>query len=200
MNPKTTFARDSAPSKRTSAEETLRETLQLLAQLPVPEGLEARVQARVNAGLRSAPQKASLLSWPQRFTVNGNWMHGAAMRAAAAAAIVCIVLGGGWGILSHVRIAQPANAIAQPPRPSAAGGFSSAGAMRTPQTLKGPVVAPSSSAPQQSDVTAIEKAADKTAAKPSMKISSGTAQSHLHASRSNGAGKTASQSTTTQTK
>jgi hypothetical protein len=142
MNSKITFARDSAVSERTSTEETLRETLQLIARLPAPKGLEERIQAGVSANLRATPKTSRILSWPKGFRERGSWRQSAALRAVAAAAIVCIVLGGVWGILSLVQVAQPVNAIAQPPHaPAAAGGFSSAGAMRLPQTIQGPVVA-----------------------------------------------------------
>ena len=62
------------------------------------------------------------------------------MRTAAAAAIVFVVAGGGWGIYTRVQHSQPAKVIVMPPRLPAAGGFSGAGAMRTPQTLPGPTV------------------------------------------------------------
>ena len=63
------------------------------------------------------------------------------MRATAAAAIVFVVAGGGWGVYSRVQpVAQP-KVIAMPAPINAAGGFKSAGAMRTPQTLQGPVLA-----------------------------------------------------------
>jgi hypothetical protein len=68
-------------------------------------------------------------------------MHGTLARSAAAAAIVCVVVGGGWGVYSRVQPAQTPKAVAMPPRVAAPGGFSSAGAMRTPQTLDGPVLA-----------------------------------------------------------
>ena len=141
MNPKITSARDSAVSERSSAEEILRETLQLIARLPAPEGLEERIQAGVRANLRTAPKTPRILAWPLGSREKGSWTQSAAWRAVAAAAIVCVVLGGVWGILSLVQIAQPVNAVVQPPHVSApVGGFSSAGAMRLPQTLQGPVV------------------------------------------------------------
>jgi hypothetical protein len=79
------------------------------------------------------------------------------MRGAAAAAIVFVVAGGGWGIYSRVHAPVPAKAIVMPPHVGVAPGFSSAGAMRTPQTLKGPVVARPAGA--QPDVTKPEKKA-----------------------------------------
>jgi hypothetical protein len=62
------------------------------------------------------------------------------LRTAAAAAIVFVVAGGGWGVYTHVQNAQqgqPAKVIVMP-RVLQPGGFSGAGAMRTPQTLPGP--------------------------------------------------------------
>jgi hypothetical protein len=153
MNPQNPFAPDSASvengSRSASIDETLRETLRLIATLPAPEGLEERIHAGVRAGLLADSSTAAkadlhsgrLLLWPARLRVESSWWHSAGMRAAAAAAIVCVVLGGGWGILSRVPTAQPQTAVSQPHRPSLSGGFSSAGAIRTPQTLNGPVVA-----------------------------------------------------------
>lgn len=108
------------------------ETLWLIARLAAPEGLEDRV----HAGLLSRPRGGRLLAWPAAPRLDSSWM-----RSAAAAAIVFVVAGGGWGIYSRVQQPAPARAVAQPPRVSAPGGFSSAGAMRTPQTLNGPVLA-----------------------------------------------------------
>jgi hypothetical protein len=105
-------------------------TLRLVAGLPAPEGLEDRVHSR----LRSAPRSARVIEWPSRFRVENPWM-----RSAAAAAIAFVVVGGGWGVYSRV---QPAKVIAMPSHLAAPGGFSNAGAMRTPQTLNRPVLAP----------------------------------------------------------
>jgi hypothetical protein len=107
-------------------------TLRLIASLPAPEGLEERVEA----GLRKAPRAARILQWPVALRLENAWV-----RTAAAAAIVFVVVGGGWGISSRVQPAPQGRAITVPPHGSAPGGFSSAGAMRTPQTLNGPVVA-----------------------------------------------------------
>jgi len=109
------------------------ETLRLIATLPAPEGLEDRIKAR----LESTPRR--VLFWPLDWP-GGAVMHGSAVRAAAAAAIVFVVAGGGWGIYTRVQPAARSNVMAMPPRVNPAGGFSSAGAMRTPQTLNGPVV------------------------------------------------------------
>ena len=110
------------------------ETLRLIASLSAPEGLEDRIQA----GLRTAPKPttARILAWPTALRMENAWL-----RTAAAAAIVAIVVGGGWIVSSRVQPAQPAQAITIPQHAGSQGGFSSAGAMRTPQTLNGPVVA-----------------------------------------------------------
>lgn len=113
------------------------ETLRLIAGLPAPEGLVDRVQA----GLRSAPRRARVLHWPPIFPTS-HWMQSTALRSAAAAAIVCVVAGGGWRIYSHVQLpVQPsARVIAMPARVGNSGAFSSANAIHTPDTLNGPVV------------------------------------------------------------
>jgi hypothetical protein len=61
------------------------------------------------------------------------------MRSAAAAAIVFVVAGGGWGIYSRVQQPQAAKVIVMPHGP-APGEFTNSGAMRTPKTLNGPIV------------------------------------------------------------
>jgi hypothetical protein len=119
------------------ATDTGEETLRLIARLSAPQGLEKRVQAGLKSGLRANPRpepaSARLLRWPVAPRLNSAWM-----RTAAAAAIVFVVAGGGWGVYSRVGTARN---IA-PPQSATQGGFSSSGAMRTPQTLHGPVVAP----------------------------------------------------------
>lgn len=107
------------------------ETLRLIAHLPVPQGLEDRVRATLHA----RPRRGRILSWPSVPRLESNWM-----RSAAAAAIVFVVAGGGWGIYSHMQPPQ-AKVIVMPMHVAPQGGFSSAGAMRTPKTLNGPMVA-----------------------------------------------------------
>jgi hypothetical protein len=127
MNPHENVDNNPVPcSTSPSADATLR----LIAGLPAPEGLEDRVHAR----LRSASRAGRILEWPSRFRVESPWM-----RSAAAAAIVFVVVGGGWGVYSRV---QPAKVIAMPPHLAAPGGFTNAGAARIPQTLNRPVLAP----------------------------------------------------------
>jgi hypothetical protein len=111
------------------------ETLRMITRLSAPDGLEERVQA----GLRAASSKARILRWPEALRLENAWMQNLA-RTAAATAIVAVVVGGGWSVSSHFKPNQPTSAVAVPPQVSSQGGFSSAGAMRTPQTLNGPVV------------------------------------------------------------
>ena len=110
------------------------ESLRVIARLPVPEGLEERVIAGVRAGAggAGAERGARILEFPAAW--GSSWMRGA-----AAAAFVFVVAGGGWGVYSRVPRPQAAKVITLPARVTAPGGFSSAGAMRTPNTLNGPV-------------------------------------------------------------
>jgi hypothetical protein len=110
------------------------ETLRLIASLPAPEGIEERVKA----GVHIADRQASVMSWPENKT---RWTQVSGLRAAAAAAIVFVVAGGGWSVYSHIRLAPAPTAVAAPQRIDGGGGMSAAGAMRTPKTLDGPVVA-----------------------------------------------------------
>ena len=121
---------------------TVEDTLRLIATLPAPEGLEDRVYASLRAAQQPTPRKGRLLAWPGAgFRPGSGWM-----RSAAAAAIVLVVAGGGWGIYTRV---QPTKGIAVPPHVASPAGFSSAGAMRTPNTLNGPVVKhPATAEPQ----------------------------------------------------
>jgi hypothetical protein len=109
------------------------ETLRLMASLPAPQGLEERVHKALGA----APRNGRVLTWPARFRARAafesNWM-----RATAAAAIVFVVVGGGWGVYSRVEQGQGGKVVVMPARVPAAGGFSGAGAIRTPVTLPGP--------------------------------------------------------------
>ncbi|MGD0347374.1 MAG: hypothetical protein ABSA85_11490 [Terracidiphilus sp.] len=117
--------------------DSVEETLRLIAGLPAPAGLEERV----HKALRAAPRNGRVLAWPERFragiasgiALESNWM-----RAAAAAAIVFVVVGGGWGVYSRVQQGQPAKILVMPAPMQGSGGFSGAGAMRTPETLPGP--------------------------------------------------------------
>jgi hypothetical protein len=140
-----------------SAQETGEETLRLIASLPAPAGLEDRVHAALSA----APARGRVLAWPAALRPQSGWM-----RTAAAAAIVFVIAGGGWGVYTRVEQGQPAKVIVMPPRIAGPGGFSSAGAMRTPQTLSGPTVNPPDKTKPAQPKTA-KKAAGATATKAS---------------------------------
>jgi hypothetical protein len=121
-------------SASASAFSSAEETLRLIANLPAPDGLEDRVHAALNA----MPRRSRVLAWPRNLRPESGWMRGA-----AAAAIVFVVAGGGWGVYMRVGSTQieqnlPAKVIVMPARTPVAGGFSGAGAMRTPVTLPGP--------------------------------------------------------------
>jgi len=111
-------------------------TLRLIAQLAAPDGLEDRVHAKLIA----APQRGRVLAWPGAVIPAGGWL-----RAAAAAAIVCVIAGGGWGVYSRVQPGQSAQPVAgthmaSPGTGQSAGQgqFSTGDAVRRPQTLNGP--------------------------------------------------------------
>ncbi len=130
-------------------------TLRLIASLPGPEGLEDRVKIALHATSR----RGRVLRWPGglgssgRGWIQGGWMHRTVTRCAAAAAIVFVVAGGGWGVYSHVQPAPAPRAVALP-HVTAPGGFSNAGAMRTPQTLNGTVLShPLTGATKQANAT-----------------------------------------------
>ncbi len=133
-----------------SAEETLR----LIASLPAPEGLEDRI----DAALRSAPRRGRVLAWLTHLQPDRPWL-----RMAAAAAIAFVVVGGGWGVYFRVERQQAAKVIVIPARGPATGGFSNAGAIRTPQMLNLPVLA------QPADAPVAGKKPVKTQSRKSMK-------------------------------
>lgn len=140
-------------------------TLRLVAQLPAPEGLEDRVKAELQARSRSP----RMLRWPVRMGADG-MLYANALRGAAAAAIVCIVAGGGWQIYSRVQGPPTAQTMPATAPARIGNGFSSAGAMRTPDSPNGPVLthalvpAPQASAPDlksQARPDAVSKHAKK---------------------------------------
>ena len=118
-------------------------TLRLIATLPAPEGIADRIKSR----LQDAPSKARVIAWPSSAS-GARWTQFAAMRAAAAAAIVIAVAGGAWELYTHIQIAPEPSAVATPQRMDGGrGGLSAAGAVRKPQTLDVRAVA----APAKSD-------------------------------------------------
>ncbi len=110
-------------------------TLRMLAGVSSPEGLEERIKARLMDGA----QRGQVLAWKSGEQEPPGWLRSAAMRGLAAAAIVGAVVGGGWSVASYGRHSAAPQAITLP-HLAVPGGFSSAGAMRTPQTLHPPAV------------------------------------------------------------
>ena len=113
------------------------DTLRLIASLPAPSGLASRVQAV----LRTAPQRGRILTGPSPLRPPFGWMYAGWMRGLAAAGIVCVVAGGGWHLYTRV---QPSGAarIVVIPATGAPGGsnFSTSGVKRIPQPVDGPVL------------------------------------------------------------
>jgi len=143
----------SAPTEhrtRQDANSEAEQTLRLIASLPSPQGIESRV----HAALRKGAQPASVVPFPGALGRNNSWMRSGWARGAAAAAIVCVVAGGGWRIYSRVQPPQAQKVVVMP-RIARPGDFSNAGAMRTPHTLVGPTIA------QKQKATAAEPAARK---------------------------------------
>jgi hypothetical protein len=138
-----------------SLSDTGEDTLHLIAKLPTPAGLEDRIHAGLFAHARSALRTGRVLAWPATVRAGSGWI-----RSAAAAAIVFVVAGGGWGIYSRVQQPHTAKVVLTPHGP-APGEFTNSGAMRTPKTLNGPIVSsPAVTQPAKSKVSA------KSAAKP----------------------------------
>ena len=123
-------------------------TLRLMAGLPAPAGLEERV----NKALREVPRGGRVLAWPARFrakaVLESNWM-----RATAAAAIVFVVVGGGWGVYSRVQPGPAGKVLVMPQPMPGSGGFSGAGAIRTPATIPGPKVREQGTQPAKKPAT-----------------------------------------------
>lgn len=153
-----------------NAFETGEDTLQLIARLPAPAGLADRIHAGMLAKTRSQPQSAQntgqVLAWPATARTGNGWM-----RSAAAAAIVFVVAGGGWGVYTRVQQPQAAKVIVMPHGP-APGEFTNAGAMRTPKTLNGPTVSVPAAA-QLPKVKVPVKVAAKPAPLKSVRASAG---------------------------
>lgn len=152
-NPHNPLARDSVSEAGSGATSCpAEETLRLVASLHAPAGLEDRVHATLRLAPNRAPQRQAfvagvarngrVLAWPKGMNPQSDRMIRDWMRTAAAAAIVFVVAGGGWSVYTHVQNVQqgqPARVVIMP-RVIQPGGFSGAGAVRTPQTLPGPTV------------------------------------------------------------
>jgi hypothetical protein len=132
-------------------ERSVDETLRMIARMPAPEGMEARLKA----GIRLVEKPGRVLAWPAQRRGEGvwaanEWLRSGWLRGAAAAAIALVVAGGGWGIYTRVAPAQPPDTVALP-HVQPAGTFSEAGAMRRPQTVTGPQVKPATQSESKND-------------------------------------------------
>jgi hypothetical protein len=140
-------------------------TLRLIAAMDAPHGLEDRMLA----GALAAPRTARVLAWPGA-SMNARSAASGWLRSAAAAAIVCVVAGGGWGIYSRVQPLQASGVAATPVQ--SRGGFSTAGDVARPHTLEGPAaqhqapvdaMKPAEMKPEKRKAHAVQTAAaDKT--------------------------------------
>ncbi|HEV2215230.1 MAG TPA: hypothetical protein VGR64_08080 [Terracidiphilus sp.] len=124
--------RPTETSDSRSADATV--TLRAVAKLPAKAGLEDRLKAALAERVRAGGFQPGSEYGDER---PRSWMHSAAMRGLAAAAIVLVVVGGGWGIAQFGRQAGTPQAVGFP-HGSPGGDFSNAGAMRTPRTLTPP--------------------------------------------------------------
>lgn len=128
------------------------DTLRLIAGLPAPDGLADRVRS----GLDAAPQAGWMAIGRGLFRPPGGWMYSGLVRTLAATAIVCLVVGGGWSLYSHVQPSVKLVVLPSAPVSPGGNGFSSAGARRVPETLQGPVLNHPVAAPPETSV--VEKA------------------------------------------
>jgi hypothetical protein len=115
------------------------DTLRILAALPPPEGMVDRVQARLQTAPRFSTRFGGILPWPVSFAPA--WGYGGMARSAAAAAIVCLVAGGGWQIYSHVQTGPSAQILVMPAPSGPARGFSIGGSVHTPDPVRTPAPA-----------------------------------------------------------
>lgn len=150
------------------------ETLRLIARAPVPAGLTERVHAALMEAAPRQTGRARILAWPASMDHSMLWAGSGWMRAAAAAAIVFVVAGGGWGVYQRVE-RPPARTIVIPvAQPATSGAFSSAGAIRTPKTVKGPVLMQPAAKPAR--VKARKKTSVGRPASAPAQVSGATAQ------------------------
>ncbi len=111
------------------------QVLRRVASLPAPEGLEERVKALLTA----EPRTGRVLEWPRAKDRGVRQADSGWRRGIAAAALVTVVTGGSWGVYLQTQAGHPPAATVRP-RLAGPGNFSSAGAIRTPQTLVAPTV------------------------------------------------------------
>lgn len=113
------------------------ETLRLMAKMPAPEGLEERVQRRVDAEMLRGEE--------QRHSVWSLWMPRRKLQFAGAAVLAAAVAGSAWSVYHGQRAAGNAavkQAAPAPAKSAAGNGFTPAGAVAVPHTLAPIHVAP----------------------------------------------------------
>jgi hypothetical protein len=160
-----TGIRDQGSGGSISGQAEAEVTLRLIARLSAPEGIEERVQAGLLSAAAVPAPRARILRWPLFAGLSAGWMQSPLLRAAATVAIVLVVCGGGWIVSSRLPAEQPSARLRSPVTAPSQGGFSSAGAKRTPQTLNGPVVAPQT--PEATNATGVHlKPAKKALTQP----------------------------------
>jgi hypothetical protein len=148
------------PTTQDSALINAEAALRRIASLPVPAGLEDRIHATLACGQTRGSGR--LLEWPAASGSGNAWL-----RSAAAAAIAVVVVGGGWGVYSRVQPWQPVRAVPAPVI-GAQGSFGGAGAIRTPQTLTGPVLTHSVTAQDKTEKSQAEQSRKGAAKKPAV--------------------------------
>lgn len=153
---------------------TAEETLRLIANLRAPDDLAVRVQAELlQADLSTPAHAAKLLSWPWALGSSGS-----VLRGAAAAAIVCVVAGGGWQIYTSIPASVAPRMVQMPGSANGPGGFGAANARRVPETLVGPVI--TQRPPANANPTEIEPAKAGPQALPVAPTAAGTHKKHAH--------------------
>lgn len=137
------------------------ETLRMVAGMPAPDGLEERVQQRLDAELkRSERVRHSLWSL---------WMPARKLQYAAAGVLAAAVAISSWSVYHGQRMAANANAASKqaapaPAKGTAGSGFTPAGAVGVPHTLAPIHVAP---APKRKPGAAATKPSPKKVVHPS---------------------------------
>jgi hypothetical protein len=135
-----------------------------VAKMPAPEGLEDRVQRRLDAEmLRRDEPRHSLWSL---------WLPGRKLQFAGAAVLAAAVAGSGWNLYHGRRMAANTGngnaatkqVVPVPAKSPAGSGFSPAGAVGVPHTLAPIHVAP---APKRKPRAASAKPSPKRLAHPS---------------------------------
>jgi len=184
MNTLPTNGRPSTSNRRDS-HDSGEDTLRLIASLPAPNGLAERMKA----GMQTAPESGRILMWRDATWRNaikpaGGWMYSGVARGAAAAAIVCVVAGGGWRIYSRVQPGPSGNVLVMPSQAvRSGGGFGSANATRVPDTLDRPVLTHSLAPTSEVNLvqkTLVQPKAVPHRAAPRKKAPSGPAVAPVH--------------------